>query len=388
MKCSIVLFSIFITIGEGSRILVSAPFGPKSHQNMFVPLIKELSNKGHNITVLSNYESSELLNISNIRFITVHELAIDLKRLPNIFETILDPDYWELTKSAYNTFFYEMAESITMTFDHPGIRQLLSNPDEKFDLVLMSHAASLASLPMVWHFKAPMISMSPNILFPGTSTALGDDEHDSYAPFMLSSFTDRMTLSERTMNFMITRAFIYFASRWHFATSRSYAKRTGLIPDCPPLEEIERNMSLVFINSHPAFSYPRALPPQVIEIGAMHCRPAKPLLSVSYIICTRLLALDILIKKYCFSVISTGFGNICKSVGRSGIYCVWSRDLAPTRRFARGNYPVVYQDFCPSPTSRDLAVEREATCGSPQKRFSLILVPPTRSFRCPSILFA
>ncbi|KAG0719706.1 UDP-glucuronosyltransferase 2B14 [Chionoecetes opilio] len=48
-------------------------------------------------------------------------------------------------------------------------------------------------------------------------------------------------------------------------------------PDLPPLLEIERNQSLSLINTHFSIDTPVPLLPSQVEVGAMHCRPAKPL---------------------------------------------------------------------------------------------------------------
>ncbi|XP_050693306.1 UDP-glycosyltransferase UGT5-like isoform X3 [Eriocheir sinensis] len=48
-------------------------------------------------------------------------------------------------------------------------------------------------------------------------------------------------------------------------------------PDLPPLLEIERNQSLSLLNTHFSISTMVPLLPSQVEVGAMHCRPAKPL---------------------------------------------------------------------------------------------------------------
>lgn len=52
-------------------------------------------------------------------------------------------------------------------------------------------------------------------------------------------------------------------------------------PDLPPLLDLERNQSLALVNSH--FSVDMTLPllPSQVQIGAIHCQPAKPLPQVS-----------------------------------------------------------------------------------------------------------
>ena len=55
-------------------------------------------------------------------------------------------------------------------------------------------------------------------------------------------------------------------------------------PDLPPLLEIERNQSLTLMNTHFSIDIPMPLLPSQVEVGAMHCRPAKPLPQASYIL--------------------------------------------------------------------------------------------------------
>lgn len=43
------------------------------------------------------------------------------------------------------------------------------------------------------------------------------------------------------------------------------------------LSEVEKNVSMVLVNSHYSLGQPRPLMPNVVEVGAMHCRPARPL---------------------------------------------------------------------------------------------------------------
>uniref|UniRef100_A0A1B0DGR6 UDP-glucuronosyltransferase n=1 Tax=Phlebotomus papatasi TaxID=29031 RepID=A0A1B0DGR6_PHLPP len=45
----------------------------------------------------------------------------------------------------------------------------------------------------------------------------------------------------------------------------------------PSLEQLIHNVSSVFVNSHPGFHYPRALMPNVVEIGGIHIRTPKEL---------------------------------------------------------------------------------------------------------------
>lgn len=167
MKSSILLVAFFVTISpvtliDGSRILIAAPFGTKSHHNVYVPLSKEFVRRGHHITFITNYVNDELASLDNVRQIWIEKLVYDTSLFPNLFETIKDPSL--KLRSAFKainiflTFPKMIAEG---TYEDPQVQQLMAT--ENFDLVMFSEACGMTCYPIGWHFKAPMIAISPNI---------------------------------------------------------------------------------------------------------------------------------------------------------------------------------------------------------------------------------
>jgi glucuronosyltransferase len=148
--------------------------------------------------------------------------------------------------------------------------------NESFNLVMVSQMLSTVSAPLAWHFKAPLMVFSPNTLFPGMAIILGDDEHSSYVPFVFTHFTDQMNLGQRIVNTIVTKLCTFLQQWYEEFTVPTIVKEKG-ITGCPPIQSIMQNVTMVFTNSHPSFTYPRSLPPQVIEVGGIHCRPAKDL---------------------------------------------------------------------------------------------------------------
>ena len=279
---AIILSAVFSsTCVTSSRILLVAPHGTKSHHNMMVPLVKELAKRGHQLTVITNYVNNELQNRENVRDIVIGQLAIDMTQYPNVFDMILSPGsfnkYFQYIKVIIGAMMKTAPNTANETFNDPRIKDLIDNL--QFDLVMISEACPLIGFAMAWHFKAPFIMLSPNVLFPGRASSLGDSEQYSYAPFLFTRFSDKMTLIQRMINMLSATAFDWVHTRMHEPTIRSIIQ-DKVIPDCPPLYDVEKNISLVFTNTHPSFTYPRTLPPQVIEVGGIHCRPANPLPTV------------------------------------------------------------------------------------------------------------
>ncbi len=263
------------SVTVGSRILISSPYGTKSYHNMYVPLATELANRGHNVTIITNYGSSELDKIENVRQIVMDKLVIDLSPYPNPFEALLSLRV--LLKSArigIKSMFDQSLVSAKVLYEDERIKDLMAN--DHFDLVMISITFNSGSYPLAWHFKAPLVMLTPNTIFPGVLAPLGEDEQPSYIPFFLSSFSNNMNLVQRTINTIVTHMWSYFIHKYHQSTIHSLVRQSA-VPDCPPLHEIEKNISLLLTNTHAAINYPRPMPPVVVEVGGMHCRPAKPL---------------------------------------------------------------------------------------------------------------
>lgn len=261
----------------GSRILIAAPRGTKSHTNSYMPIAKELAHRGHYVTVITNYASKDLNRFENIRQIQMDHTIFDLSAvIPNPFKSM--GSTWKKVESFVQTslIWFTLPASVAETlYSDPRIQDLIAH--ETFDLVMVAEVCGHACVPFGWFFQAPVISISPNVLIPGRAELIGDDENLSYVPFFLSSFTDQMSLSQRMMNFVFVRAFIYFFHHWPTKSVELVFQSIFNRPEAPSYVEMEKNISLLFTNSNPAFAYPRSMPPQVIEVGGIHCRPANPL---------------------------------------------------------------------------------------------------------------
>jgi len=116
-------------------------------------------------------------------------------------------------------------------------------------------------------------------LFPGIAPVLGGSDHTEYVPNALMELTNQMTLPQRVINTVSLFFFDQFFTQRHKTPVRSVAQT--VLPNCPPLDDIEKEMSLVFYNSHPIFHYTRTMTPEMIEIGGIHCKPATSLAPVS-----------------------------------------------------------------------------------------------------------
>lgn len=169
-----------------------------------------------------------------------------------------------------------LPEMVTETiYGHPEVQELIAN--DQYDLVMATLFLPMTSYPFVWRFQAPLVLSSPHALLPGIAPLLGGEDRPEYL-ILRSASNGGVSFTDRLVNTVLTHLLDYAFNVMPKSPAMAVTRR--YMPDFPSFEQVERNISLILTNSHPIFNGPRVLPPQVIEVGAMHCRPAEPLPAV------------------------------------------------------------------------------------------------------------
>lgn len=86
------------------------------------------------------------------------------------------------------------------------------------------------------------------------------------------SFTERWYNTALSLTDWIMRRWIVIPNYNELAK-----KHFGHLGDVPSIDELHRNVSITFVNSHRSLAAPRPTLPSIIEIGGSHVKPAKPL---------------------------------------------------------------------------------------------------------------
>ncbi|XP_063593602.1 UDP-glycosyltransferase UGT5-like isoform X2 [Penaeus indicus] len=108
------------------------------------------------------------------------------------------------------------------------------------------------------------------------SAVLGNVQNPAYVSGPLQEYPSPLSLKHRLLNLLQHILMPFYWRHWG-AVPKMQKEISAIFPDLPPLLDIERNQSLTLINSH--FSINMAVPllPSQVAVGAVHCRPAKPL---------------------------------------------------------------------------------------------------------------
>ena len=237
----------------------------KSHKNVFQPLTDALSERNHTITVVSPYMGKAR---KNVREIVPNNLAETSKAaMGNPFEVRKKGTVGLFTGFQY---IYDACEE---TFQNSEFRAL---EKERFDLIFVDAFMNDCQYGWIHKMQVPFILMETAAAPSCITQAVGNRLPPSFVPVDLTPFSDHMSLGERIINVAAVVIWdimeeLYFKQKYEAI----YRKHLG--EDLPGTFEIMQNTSMIFSNSHFALTFPRPHLPDVVEVGGMHCRPAKAL---------------------------------------------------------------------------------------------------------------
>lgn len=253
---------------NSARILGIFPMPSISHQQVFQPIWRELSKRGHLVTVLtpSPLNDNSLTNLTEIDVSYAYEFVKEYA--PELSKVI---PYREIIQKTYEMSL-PMYESY---FQHPQMQELLTLPAGSFDMVLVEALA-----PVMYAFAAkfncPLIGIASFEGFGVHFEAMGTPTHPVLDQEPLLGNVDTQSFYERLVSVYsnIWLRFYYYtkAIPFHDAIARKYFGN-----DIPYIGDIERNMSLFLVSANVYLSKPRPYSMTVVDIDRIHIQPKKPL---------------------------------------------------------------------------------------------------------------
>ncbi|KAF5300890.1 hypothetical protein FQR65_LT09053 [Abscondita terminalis] len=229
-----------------------------------------LKDKGHNITMLSHF--AEDTNLKNFTLIKLEDSVDQFDDLG--FDILSHSNHFKNIKIVYDWSKFCCKQDLTTT----GLSTLMKYPDDfKFDLIILDLTLEPCLYPIIDRFKnPPVVAVTPFLLPPTFSLAFGNLLQTSFMPFYTTTYSDKMSFTERFVNFclvhfeLLYRKYIVFPEE--FAMAKKYFGNNISL-----FEVIERNISILLTNTEPNLEYPLAFSPNIIPVGGLHIQPAKPL---------------------------------------------------------------------------------------------------------------
>ncbi|KAJ8972842.1 hypothetical protein NQ314_000006 [Rhamnusium bicolor] len=267
----LILFIIHLSQSYAYNILAVFPHLGKSHIDVFLPLMKGLTNKGHNVTIISNFPLSK--PIPNYR-------DIDLGGTSQAFVDVIDMAQLDASNRIYkvlNTLFLSyMANMSCETGLSSKALQNFMKTKEKYDLMIIELFNSDCFLSLAHKIKAPIIGLSSCTPMPWTSERFANPTHTAYIPNNNMDYSDKMTFLERVENTVVTLFHQYHYEYFTLSRDEQIARKY-LGRKASHVREFIKNSSILLTNTHFTLTLPRPLVPNVVEIGGIHIGKVRTL---------------------------------------------------------------------------------------------------------------
>ncbi|KAK4876068.1 hypothetical protein RN001_012490 [Aquatica leii] len=262
------IITAILIIYKSANILGLMYASTYSHYKVHHTLYKELSRRGHNVTLITGFKETN--PIKNIRTILLEFDEPEIDAFKKMLSDSIKQNVFAQNRVHEDLSLIHMER----LFNHPEVLDLVKS-NEKFDVVIMLENQNHAMKGFCHHFGAPCISVTPFAASRWSNPYMSNSGPPSFVPELFSHFHSNMNFYERFYN-----SLLYFVLRLHshiYAYSKQEALFKKMFPNGTSLYDVMYNTSLMLINSH--YSIHSAVPynPNMIEVGGLHVEPPKAL---------------------------------------------------------------------------------------------------------------
>ncbi|XP_055846234.1 UDP-glycosyltransferase UGT5-like [Episyrphus balteatus] len=223
-------------------------------------IARPLIDKGHNVTIVTTMAIKDKNPKYNHIFLPPAEE--DYAKYQQILSTAAGQSS---SFDSYKDIFWANVERVRIqdkAISNPRFKELLENPGNKFDAVIIGWVFNTYQIGIAAHFKCPVILSFINhptslvLSFSGSPSSLATVP--SMFPYDLMCFKNRL----KNMFFALIWLVLEEFSEYKMAQYYEY----------PSYDEMKKNISLVFCASHFVDGRIRALTPGFIEIGGIQVK--------------------------------------------------------------------------------------------------------------------
>lgn len=272
LKTGLILFFAFSCNVHCAKILGIFHVPSISHQVVFQPIWKELSLRGHDVTIIT----TDPLNDPELTNLTEIDIGAKLyERIENISSVLATkPSHWLLNA----IFFLRTDKYADHIFSNSKVVALINDETRKFDVVLSEYSVPLGSF-FAAKYKCPLVAVTSTLMSHPVLRSLGIPTHPVLYPETAAPYDDHFADRVKSLLYSI---FSQILHSWVVIPKLDRIMKQHLGDDLPYYGDIEKNASVVLLTTNPIIHGPRPFGPNVIPIGRLHIKPLNPLPQVTY----------------------------------------------------------------------------------------------------------
>ncbi|XP_058818775.1 UDP-glycosyltransferase UGT5-like [Topomyia yanbarensis] len=267
-----------ITAVHSHKILFLAPFNGPSHWLMLKSYIRELTNRGHEVTCITGIKFGEALG--------------------NYTEVLIDPAYplnekfplsqlynsQSYSSDLNNLFLYWRLGLATSRhgLEADNVQKFLKRDDLHFDLIVSEQFFQDSWLMFAYKYNAPIVTISTYGYSDFMDRAMGLLTPWSCVPHMLLDYEHGMNFFQRSYNvFLSTLDYIlreyYYMPEMNKMAKEFFSELEEQRGPLPTIQSLEKSISVILVNSHPTLAKPRPTMVTLVSIGGAPIRAPKAL---------------------------------------------------------------------------------------------------------------
>ena len=173
-------------------------------------------------------------------------------------------------------FIFDMSIKTTEAMMSSDEVQMLMSSGEIFDAVIVELFALDALIGFGQHFNCPVLGVTTFDGVYWNDIYTSNQSPYSYVPMIFAGLPDEMTFTQRLHNTVLSIVEKVAFNFYHLPKQRKLYEK--YFPRATfSFDEVFKNISLVFMNSHVSSAAARPFMPNMIEIGGIHMEPKKEL---------------------------------------------------------------------------------------------------------------
>ena len=263
---------LLCAVSAGYDILIYHDLGTKSHLLQLYPIVEKLLDSGHKVTGI-------YFNSAKIRHENYTEILIENpydKKMAGMRKIMMEKGgtsllNWKLWKASWDAWSDIIEDVVLLPWRHPQISQLI-NTGRKFDAVMVRAVGwEFADI-----FDCPLITWSPAGPVPIFLGGTGNIINLSVQPMLMTKYIEPMTFLQRVANHLLTIADRLWVMVFRYRAEVIRTRELGYELRSEA-EVMEERFSVFISNHHPVTHGSWPYLPNVVEVGGLGLKEAKPL---------------------------------------------------------------------------------------------------------------
>ncbi|KAE8749856.1 UDP-glycosyltransferase-13 [Frankliniella occidentalis] len=254
---------------QAYRVLGMFPFNGRSHNIMFKALMEVLADRGHDVYMMSPFpQKAPRANYTDL------DLS---KEFPSLVNGLTYEQMTSFGRTTIVKLIGQMAgaDLCRATFETQHFRDVMSGKHGKFDVVFTEIFGSDCFAAVAHKLKLPLISVVTAPDFPWMHERVGSIDNPSYIIAGMEPFAGRMNFLQKITNVFMC-LYNKYMHKVYVNDPSDPVVREFFGQDTPAIAELIKNTSLIMVNSHVSVNPARPVNPNVINVGGLHLKDARP----------------------------------------------------------------------------------------------------------------